>query len=74
MYQTQLKSDYMKRLLSQCYCMNLSAGVSVKKTKGKLFIFSSGADLAQEDTPCNEERQDKEYRHKTDFATEGKYG
>jgi len=54
--------------------MNLSAGVSVKKTKGKLFIFSSGADLAQEDTPCNEERQDKEYRHKGDFTTEGSYG
>jgi len=30
---TQLKSDYIKRLLCQCYCrpMNLSAGVSVKR-------------------------------------------
>jgi len=24
--------------------------------------------VAQEDTPCNEERQDKEYRHKRDFT------
>jgi len=45
--------------------MDLSAGVSVKKTKGD--------DLTQEDTPCNKERQDKEYRHKRDFATEGNY-
>ena len=30
------KSDHIKRLLCQCYCMDLSAGVSVKNTKGKI--------------------------------------
>jgi len=49
--------------------MDLSAGERRRKENSY-----SGYDLAKEDTPCNEERQDKEYRHKTDFATEGNYG